>query len=380
VGAVKHAEEYRKTALVRPLVKRLLAEITTLNRPVRIMEVCGTHTMAIFQSGLKSLLPKELELVSGPGCPVCVTAGSHMDYFIEIARAGEINDGGRRKKVRLAIFGDLFRVPGNTSSLAAASAAGALVSIVYSPMDALKLAIAHPDEVVIFAGVGFETTSPTIAATLLAAERGEIDNFLVAPCQKTMLKPLDVLFADPELRLDALLCPGHVCTIIGVNVWQPLAEKFHLASVVAGFEAADLLEALLMIITQLQKGEAKVENAYPRAVHKDGNPRAQAMVAEVFEPCDTLWRGLGILPGSGLAIREKYRRFDAGRIFPFDPVAGDEKSPKGCRCGEVLRGRISPQDCPLFGRACTPSQPIGPCMVSSEGVCAAHYKYGENNV
>lgn len=341
------------------------------------MEVCGTHTMAIFQSGLKSILPDEVELVSGPGCPVCVTAASHIDSFIDIAMMKE--HGGRT--IRLAIFGDLFRVPGTRSSLAEISAQGALIQIVYSPMDALLLARQHPEELVVFAGVGFETTSPTIAATILAAEKTGVDNLVVLSTQKTMFNPLATLFADPQLRLDGLLCPGHVALITGLAPWQPLATQFSLPAVIAGFEAADLVKALLMLIAQIQQGEARVENGYPRAVNEEGNPRARQVVEEVFQPCDMVWRGLGLLPASGLAIREKYARFDGHTLFPdFQPAPEDDgSSPKGCRCGEVLRGRLQPEKCPLFATACSPLKPVGPCMVSSEGVCAAHYKYGENH-
>ncbi len=360
---------------MRPLVERLLAEIERLPHPVRIMEVCGTHTMAIFQSGLKSLLPSTVELVSGPGCPVCVTSASQMDCFINIADAREYQ--GRR--IRLAIFGDLFRVPGSSSSLAAVSAKGALVQIVYSPMDALLLAQKNPDELVVFAGVGFETTSPTIAATILAADKSGVDNLVILSAQKTMFQPLTRLFSDPDLRLDGLLCPGHVALITGLAPWETLAGRFRLPAVVAGFEPADLVRAIIMLMVQIQKGEAKVENGYPRAVSAAGNPKARQIVDEVFAPCDTVWRGLGLLEGSGLAIRKKYARFDGATLFPefYQGAATDSGSPRGCRCGEVLQGRLQPADCALFGSACMPMKPVGPCMVSSEGVCAAHYKYGE---
>lgn len=372
---MKHAEEYRDKKLVRPLVDRLLADIKELTQPIRIMEVCGTHTMAIFQSGLKSLLPPDVILVSGPGCPVCVTAASHIDSFINIAAKKE----HKGKKIRLAIFGDLFRVPGSRSSLAEVSAKGAHVQIVYSAMDALTLAQQNPTELIVFAGVGFETTTPTIAATILAAKKEGIDNFKVLSTQKTMFNPLSTLFRDPDVRLDGLLCPGHVALITGLAPWRTLASDFNLPSVIAGFEPADLVKALLMLVAQNQNNEAKVENGYPRAVKEEGNPRAQQVVAEVFEPCDMVWRGLGLLPLSGLAIRKKYAHFDGSTFFPdfqFAPE-DDGSSPKGCRCGEVLQGRIQPKECPLFATACSPVHPVGPCMVSSEGICAAHYKYGE---
>ncbi len=372
---MKHAEEYRDEQLVRPLVEHLLAELETLPHPIRIMEVCGTHTMAIFQSGIKSLLPANVELVSGPGCPVCVTATAQMDSLINIANAREY----KGKKIRLTIFGDLFRVPGTHSSLAQASAEGAQVQIVYGPMDALMLAKNNPNELVIFAGVGFETTTPAIAATIIAAAKSKIDNLAILCAQKTMFEPLTQLFSDPELKLDGLLCPGHVAVITGLEPWEKLSAQFQLPAVVAGFEPADLIKAITMLVAQIKKGEAKVENGYPRAVSTTGNPRAQQVVDEVFTPCDTVWRGLGMLPGSGLAIREKYAAFDGARLFPeFTAISEhDHHSPRGCSCGEVLQGRLQPSDCALFGSACVPMKPIGPCMVSSEGVCAAHYKYGE---
>ncbi len=372
---MKHAQEYREEQLVLPLVNRFLKESKTLARPVRIMEVCGTHTMAIFQSGLKSILPAEIELVSGPGCPVCVTAASHMDFLINIAMLKEL-DG---RKIRLAIFGDLFRVPGTENSLAEASAEGAQVQIVYSPIDALTLAEQNPEELVVFAGVGFETTTPTIAATILAASKKGVKNFVVLSTQKTMFNPLKALFADSELQLDGLLCPGHVTLITGLAPWRSLAGRFQLPSVVAGFEAADLLKALIMLVVQIKKGEAKIENGYPRAVSERGNPRAREIVEEVFSPCDMVWRGLGLLRASGLKIRKKYASFDGTRFFPdFHPAPADDgSSARGCRCGDVLRGRLLPAECKLFSGICTPMKPVGPCMVSSEGVCAAHYKYGE---
>ncbi len=246
-------------------------------------------------------------------------------------------------------------------------------------MDALALAKKNPDELVVFAGVGFETTTPAIAATILAAAKNKMDNLVVLCAQKTMFEPLSQLFSNPGLCLDGLLCPGHVALITGLKPWEKLSTQFRLPSVVAGFEPADLIKAIIMLVAQIQKGEAKVENGYPRAVNTTGNPRAQQIVDEVFVPCDTVWRGLGLLPGSGLAIREKYATFDGARLFPeFAEIAGHSShSPKGCRCGEVLQGRLQPSDCALFGSACVPMKPIGPCMVSSEGVCAAHYKYGE---
>ncbi|MGW8192722.1 MAG: hydrogenase formation protein HypD [Desulforhopalus sp.] len=361
---MKHLDEYRDSSLAKTLVAELQRAVT---KPLRVMEVCGSHTMAIFRNGLRSILPEGLELVSGPGCPVCVTSASHMDAFIAIAD---------RPGVRVAIFGDLFRVPGTHTSLAEASSRGAKIDIVYSPMDALELATANPSELVVFLGVGFETTTPTIAATILAAKYKQIDNFVVFSTQKTMPAPLETLLSDPLLEIDGLLCPGHVSSIIGASAWRPLATRFNLGCVVGGFETADLLKSLILLARQIANNDFKVENVYPRAVAWEGNQRAQKMVEEIFEPSDMVWRGLGMIPASGLKIRDGYREFDAE--VRLDIVLPEAKEPKGCMCGEILKGMNSPRQCPLFDTRCTPATPIGPCMVSSEGTCAAHHKYGRD--
>ncbi|WP_419174666.1 hydrogenase formation protein HypD [Desulfosediminicola sp.] len=361
---MKHYDEYRDAELIKPLVEELHRSVT---KPLRVMEVCGSHTMAIFRNGLRSILPDGLELVSGPGCPVCVTSAPHMDAFIAMAD---------RPGVRVAIFGDLFRVPGSNGSLANASSRGARVDIVYSPMDALEIAKNNPDELVVFLGVGFETTTPTIAATIMAAKVQNVQNFTVFSTQKTMPVPLNALLGDPELKIDGLLCPGHVSSIIGAKAYQPLADKFGLACVVAGFETADLVKSLSMLARQVATGDIKVENVYSRVVNWEGNPRAQKMVYEIFEPCDTNWRGLGVIPGSGLKIRDQYQEFDAQVRLEIELPEVEEA--KGCMCGQILKGINTPQDCPLYAKRCTPANPIGPCMVSSEGTCAAYFKYGQD--
>jgi len=358
---LKYIDEYRDSRLVKPLVAELKKSLT---RPVRLMEVCGTHTMAIFRTGIRTILPEHMEIVSGPGCPVCVTSASHMDAFISMAEV---------PGVRVAIFGDLFRVPGSNGSLANAAARGALVDVVYSPMDALELARNNPDDLVVFLGVGFETTTPGIAATILAAHNEDIDNFCVFSTQKVIPGPLEALLKDPELNINALLCPGHVSAIIGAGAYQPFVDQ-GLACVVAGFEPADLLNGLILLAKQIDAGKPAVENIYPRVVSWEGNRRAMTMVDEIFEPADMEWRGLGMIENSGLAIREKYRKFDAARRLDIELVPVEE--PKGCLCGAILKGQTIPPQCPLFGTRCTPSTPIGPCMVSSEGTCAAYYKYG----
>jgi hydrogenase expression/formation protein HypD len=358
---VKCADEFRSREITAPLVEEI---VNSLRRPVRIMEVCGTHTMSIFRHGIRSLLPEGITLLSGPGCPVCVTPASHIDGFVAAADLPQVT---------IATFGDLIRVPGAERSLAGARASGARVEIVYSPMDALTLAQQEPERTVLFPAIGFETTAPTIAATILAAERLGLANFLIIAAGKTMPQALEALMADPELQVDGLLCPGHVSAIIGSEAYRPLADRYHLACAVAGFEPADILSGLLSLIRQTNEGRPKVDNCYTRAVTDAGNIRAQHLISEVFAPADSEWRGLGTIPGSGLVLREQYRRFDGMEQLAI-PVQS-AREPKGCRCGEILKGRLLPPDCPLYGTACTPLQPVGPCMVSNEGTCAAYFRY-----
>ena len=360
---MKCADEFRSREITAPLVAEIHREAT---RPVRLMEVCGTHTMAIFRHGIRSLLPDTVELLSGPGCPVCVTPAGHIDAFVSAVR---------RPEVIVATFGDLVRVPGSDGSLADARAAGARVEIVYSPMDALALAAREPERTVVFPAVGFETTTPTIAATILQAKRQGLDNFLVVPANKTMPRALEALLDDPELQVDGLLCPGHVSAIIGAEAYRPLAERYHLACAVAGFEPADILAGLLSLIRQLNAARATVDNCYSRVVTAEGNLRAQQLMATVFAPVDSEWRGLGTIPASGLALGEDFRRFDAMHVL--DLPLSTARDPRGCRCGEILKGRLLPPDCPLYGGACTPLHPVGPCMVSGEGTCAAYHRYSD---
>lgn len=349
------------------LCRGLLSRLNNIlgDRPLAFMEVCGTHTVSIFQSGLRSLLPPSITHLSGPGCPVCVTSDAEAALFVELAKNPEII---------IATFGDLLRVPGpNGQSLKHASASGANVEIVYSPLDALAIAKNNPDKKVVFLGVGFETTAPTTAAAVLTAERENIGNFLLLAMHKLVPPALETLLADEACAIDAFLLPGHVATITGLEPFGFLAEKWRKPSVVGGFEPADILLALCKMAEQLVNGKAAVENAYPRAVNDKGNPRAQTLLAEVFETCDAPWRGLGVLPQSGLALRPGYSRFDAQKALGLQlpnvaPIAG-------CKCGEILKGRLAPPKCPLFGKKCTPQNPVGPCMVSTEGSCAAWYKY-----
>ncbi len=335
-----------------------------LGRDVKLMEVCGTHTMAAFRSGLRQLLPASVRLVSGPGCPVCVTDPSYIDAAIELAGHPD---------VIVATFGDLVRVPGSDSSLERERAAGANVRIVYSPSDALVLAKECRSKKVVFLGVGFETTAPTVAWAIWRAAKDNVGNFFVLCAHKTMPQAMDALLRDQQVKIDGFLCPGHVSVITGAQIYRFICERYRIPCVVAGFEPWDILEAVRMLLQQLVEGRAEVENEYSRSVTETGNASAQRLMAEVFEPCDADWRGIGTIAGSGLRIRDQYARFDAAKAL-------DVKFPAAhvnplCKCGSVLRGVATPLDCRLFGKACTPAHPVGPCMVSSEGVCAAYFKY-----
>ena len=329
-----------------------------------LMEVCGTHTVAIARNGIRSLMPEGCRLASGPGCPVCVTSNHDIDAVIALARV---------PGVILTTFGDMTRVPGSTSSLLKEQAAGRDVRIVYSPLDALAIAKENPERQVVFVGVGFETTTPLIAIAIKRAQAMELANFSVFAAHKNMPNAMDVLMRDPNLKVDALILPGHVSTIIGMEPWRFLAEKYGIPGVITGFEPLDVLEGIAMIMRQLHEGRAEIENAYTRGVMPQGNPVALAAIDEVFETCTATWRGLGPIEGSGYRIREEFAQFDALRRF--EPEIEPTQEPKGCRCGDVLRGIMAPDECPLFRRVCTPENPVGPCMVSSEGSCAAYFRY-----
>lgn len=359
----KISEDFRNSDLAEKLTRRIHEAV---DRPMRIMEVCGTHTMAIFRHGIRSLLPENVDLISGPGCPVCVTSAGDIDRIIELAEVPGII---------ITTFGDLLRVPGSTGrTLATARAEGARVKIVYSPTDALKIA-QSTDRPVIFPAIGFETTIPVIAASVFEAKQKNISNFMLLVSHKLVPPALHVLLGDPELRLDGLLCPGHVSAIIGSRAYEPFAEKYHIPCVIAGFEPLDILSAVCMLAGQIRRGEALVENSYGRVVTGEGNPRARRMIDMTFEPCDARWRGLGDIPDSGLKLRPEFMQHDAAHYFGLSSELVPE--PRGCRCGEILTGRVKPPECPLFNTRCTPTDPVGPCMVSSEGTCAAYSRYGD---
>ena len=354
---------FQDPKLCRSLLERLDRVLN--GQSMRFMEVCGTHTVAIFQSGLRSLLPANVTHLSGPGCPVCVTHDAEVAAFLDLAG---------RDNVILATFGDLLRVPGpGGSSLKHAKAQGARVEMVYSPLDSLRLAVGHPVDGVVFLGIGFETTAPTVAATLLTAQQRGIDNFCVFSLHKLVPPALRALLDDEGNGIEAFLLPGHVSTILGLEPYAFLAKEYHVPGVVGGFEPADILLALCLMAER--RRDPAVVNAYPRAVDNAGNPRARALMERFFQPADALWRGLGRIPQSGLVLRPEYERMDAVRRLGI--TLPDAPPLPGCRCGDVLKGRLTPPQCPLFGKKCTPATPVGPCMVSTEGSCAAYYKYSE---
>ncbi len=358
---------YSDPELVRRLVGRL--EEVCSGQPERTyMEVCGTHTMAIFRHGVRELLPRNVRLISGPGCPVCVTPTSYLDLAIALARKG----------VRIATFGDLLRVPGSSSSLERERAAGAEIGIVYSPFDSIPLAESDPGRPVVLLGVGFETTTPAVAQTVItAAERG-LRNLRVLSAHRRVVPALEALLASPGLRLDGFILPGHVSAVLGSDAYRFLAER-GIGGVVTGFEPVDILRSLLSLAEQARTGRARVENQYTRVVSDRGNRRALDAIDRVFRPVDAEWRGLGTIPDSGLAFREAYDAFDALALLSEGErgaIAADARDESGCRCGEVLSGIAQPPDCPYFDTLCTPETPVGACMVSSEGTCAAWYRYG----
>ena len=329
-----------------------------------LMEVCGTHTVSIARAGIRDLMPEGVLLASGPGCPLCVTSNRDIDTVIALSRI---------PGVTIATFGDMTRVPGSTSSLLAEQAAGRDIQIVYSPLDAIALAQANPDRQVVFVGVGFETTTPLVARSVKRAADLGLANFTVFAAHKNMPGALEAIVADPQLKVDALILPGHVSTIIGAKPYGFLAKEYGVPGVITGFEPVDVLQGVAMIMRQLNEGRADIEIAYTRGVMPEGNPHAMAAIDEVFETCTATWRGLGDIPGSGYRLRDSFAEFDAVRRF--QPEVEPTVDPKGCRCGDVLRAHMAPSDCPLFRKVCTPENPVGPCMVSSEGSCAAYYRY-----
>ena len=352
---------FRDPVIARGLIDAIAA---TKTGPVKIMEVCGTHTVAIAKNGLRAVMPEWVTLLSGPGCPVCVTANADIDTAIELAR---------RSGVIVTSFGDMMKVPGSYSSLAREKAEGRDVRIVYSPLDALTLAEKNPDREVVFVAVGFETTAPLIAAAILRAKESGLENFSVFCAHKTVPAALEALVNDPEVQINGFILPGHVSTIIGSHPYEFLAEQYHVPGVITGFEPVDVLQGVYMLLKQLEEGRSEIEIAYHRGVLPEGNQHARELVEQVFTEMDADWRGIGVIPGTGLKIRDEFQYYDAVVRLPV--TLPEPKEIKGCQCGDVLRGVILPFDCKLFGKGCTPEHPIGPCMVSSEGSCAAYFRY-----
>ena len=359
---MKHLTEYRDA----PTAQRLAAEIRrVVTLPWSIMEICGGQTHAIIRNGIDQLLPAEVELIHGPGCPVCVTPVEVIDRAVAIAR---------RPEVIVCSFGDMLRVPGSRESLLDVKGAGGDVRVVYSPLDAVKLAAANPDRQVVFLAIGFETTAPANAmAAKLAHDQG-LENFSLLVSHVLVPPAIRGIMISPGCRVQAFLAAGHVCSVMGTWQYPPLAAEFGVPVVVTGFEPLDLLEGIRRVVVQLEAGRAECENAYPRAVTEAGNTVAQQLLAEVFEPCDRNWRGIGMIPQSGWRLAAAYRHLDAERRFGVGDLHAAE-SPL-CKSGEVLKGTLKPNQCPAFGRECTPRTPLGATMVSSEGACAAYYHYG----
>ena len=356
-----------KIEIEKQAAKKLAGDINSMlsgyRASMKFMEVCGTHTMAIHSSGIKSLFSSKLVLVSGPGCPVCVTEKLFIDQAIFL---------GKNFGACLVTFGDLVRVPGTEGSLADLRSQGGSVKVVYSPMDVIAIAAQVAPQPAVFLGVGFETTIPTVAVTLKAALSQNVKNLFVLPAFKTIHRPLKILASQKDLS--GFLLPGHVSAIIGANSYDYLSRDYHKPGVIAGFDGLDILLAIRGLVEMTVNGEAKIKNEYRTVVKPEGNVVARTLIDEVFEPADASWRGLGVIQGSGLKLRSPYDSFDALKRFPIEVLASPD-DPR-CKCARILTGELTPNQCGLFGRECVPEAPVGPCMVSSEGTCAAYYKYG----
>jgi hydrogenase expression/formation protein HypD len=360
---MKYIDEFRNLEIVKKILKSI-EKLST--KKIVLMEVCGTHTVAIFRSGIKKLLPKSIKLISGPGCPVCVTSQTDIDKMIAISKD---------KNVIVSTFGDMVRVPGTSSSLEIEKSKGTDIRVVYSSMDAIKIANENKNKEVVFLGVGFETTAPTIACTIISAKENNLRNFSVFSSHKIVPPAMEALLTSEEtseeIKLNGFICPGHVSTIIGSRAYEFIPKKYGLSCVISGFEPLDILQSIEMI---LANSIPSVINQYTRCVKTNGNEIALKKLYQVFETTDSEWRGIGNIPKSGLKLKREFSRFDANLKFEIKGIKSCEN--KACRCGDVLKGIIDPLKCKLFAKKCTPENPIGPCMVSSEGTCSAHYKYG----
>jgi len=357
---LKYIDEYRN----KEIAQKILRQIKSISKKkINLMEVCGTHTVNIFRNGIKKMLPTNINLISGPGCPVCVTPIRYIDEIIALSR--EID-------FIITTFGDMIKVPGSTSTLEKEKANGSDIRVVYSTLDVLEVARNNPSKKIVFMGVGFETTSPTIASAILKADEEKINNFFVLSVGKVIPPAMQALLESGEININGFICPGHVSTIIGSRPYNFIATQYSIPCVVSGFEPLDILQSIYMLVKQIEDGRAEVEIQYERVVKPEGNKIALDKIDEVFKVVDSNWRGIGNIPLSGLEIKDKYGKFNARK---FEVEIEETKEPKGCRCGEVLRGVITPLECPLFKNICTPEDPKGACMVSTEGTCAAYYKY-----
>ncbi|MDD5772019.1 MAG: hydrogenase formation protein HypD [bacterium] len=356
-----NSKNFRNPALIKKIVNNIhqLAD-----KPVNIMEVCGTHTMAIAQYGIRELLPPSIKLISGPGCPVCVTPAEIIDEIIEISL---------KTDTIIASFGDMIRVPGSRTTLEKMRSEGSDVRIIYSPLELLGLARDNPGKNIVFAGIGFETTSPLAAAVVTRAKKENIKNLFIVPAFKTVPPALRLIADNRSLRLNAFLLPGHVSVIIGSYPYEFLSKEFGLTGVISGFEPVDILYSIYLILKQIKTNRPKIEIQYSRTIKPEGNTKAQKLLDEVFEKSASEWRAIGNIPGSGLIFRKDYNAFSSRSKFNIK--INKPKEPKNCLCGKILMGLKTPEECPLFGKQCTPQKAIGPCMVSSEGTCAAYYKY-----
>jgi len=358
---MKFVDEFRNNEYSKKLVEKLNS---ISKEKINIMEVCGTHTMAIFRYGIRDVLPMNINLISGPGCPVCVTPQSYIDTALKLLE---------EENIIIATFGDMMRVPGKKGSLSKRKSEGADVRIVYSPMDCLKMALQNPSKKIVFLAVGFETTAPMTAVTAMEAKKSNISNLFFFTAHKIVPPAMEALVQDKDLKIDGFLLPGHVCAIIGTTPYEFLSKDYNIPGVVTGFEPIDILQGLNTLVKLISQKDYRIENEYKRIVKSEGNLFAEEYLNKAFNVVDTSWRGLGIIPKSGLEFNSEYEAFDANKHFKINYEEYDG-SP-GCKCGEILKGRIKPTDCPLFKKLCTPENPVGSCMVSSEGTCAAYYRY-----
>jgi len=368
---MRYVDEYRDKKLIDKLAQDIKG--ITPRGAINFMEVCGTHTQSFFRFGVGKLLPSNIHLISGPGCPVCVSPQGYIDTAIALAK---------QKNTIIATFGDMLRIPGSESTLEKERAKGAQITVVYSAADSLKIARANSRARVIFLAVGFETTAPTIGLSIIAAGKENLKNLSFFSALKLIPPAMEYLIKDERLNLAGFLCPGHVSAIIGIRPYEFIPKKYRIPCCIAGFEPIDILEALYILLKQVRDNKPSVANQYTRAVRREGNPKAKRIISRVFQTTDSYWRGLGKIPGSGLKIRKESAQFDAAKVFDIKPATSDPACPAGrqrpatkCKCGDVLKGLITPVECALFSKICTPDNPIGPCMVSQEGACSAYYRY-----